>query len=718
MLTPKLFLTPAEPLITSSSLFGPPPNHWLLGWFGTVLYVAFAVAAIFFMLRSVMARFRLMQVGRPSARFDRLWERTTGTIKFAIAQARMPNYPLVGYIHIIVFWCFLIIVMTNLTLILQGVLGHEFELPLIGRDGLLGHPYHLLLDTFEVLTILAVTVAIFNRLFVKPSRLTESNEAILILGFIGSMMIADLFYQSAAGLIFGHKPVGIGGMMVTALIKDWSVDALYATWSISWWVHTAVILIFGNILPYSKHFHVITSVPNVFFRDLDGPKKLSTYKIDMENGVIPRGAYGISQLTDLTWKDNLDFYTCTECGRCSDNCPANLSGKPLSPKHLTIALRNHLYHNSAELEKQKGKASDPKALDPNYDPTAEKNNLVPLILETDILWSCTTCRACEVACPVFISYVDKIVDMRRWLVGVEAETHGAVPKELKKTFQNMENKSNPWGQNESKRDEWYGDLPVRTFGVDAEEAEYLYYVGCAAAFDDRAKKVAQAVVKILNAAKVDYAILGSSETCNGDSARRSGNEYLFQTMATMLIDTLKGHKFKKIVTACPHCFNTLKNEYPEFGASYEVVHHSELIDKLMWEGKLAPRQSKDLRVVFHDSCYLGRYNEVYDQPRGILERSGYNMVEATRTKKTGLCCGAGGARMWMEEKVGSRMNQERFANLMETEPQAIAVACPFCMTMISDAAKDKDSTIPVYDVAELVAASLPVLQEPSKEAAE
>jgi Fe-S oxidoreductase len=714
MITHTLIFAPPEQLISTSSLLGPPPNHWLLGWFGTVLYLGFAATAIFFFVKAAASRFRLLQVGRNAARFDRLGERAVGTLKFAIGQARMPNYPLVGFIHIIVFWCFLLIVMTNLTLLIQGVLGYQFELPLLGRSGLLGHPYHLILDTFEVMTILAVSTAILNRIFIKPTRLTASNEAILILGIIGTMMIADLFYQASGHMLNKHEPYGIGASAVTALLKGSSEGTLIAIWSLAWWVHTALILIFANILPYSKHFHVLTSIPNVFFRDLDGPKRLSTYKIDMEQGTIPLGAYGISQITDLTWKDNLDFYTCTECGRCSDNCPANLSGKPLSPKHLTIALRNHLYHNNADLERKKGKASDPNSADPNFDPSSLENGLVPLVLETDILWSCTTCRACEVACPVFISYVDKIVDMRRWLTQAEIETPGAVPKELKKTFQNMEQKGNPWGQNNDKRDEWYGDLPVPIMDPD-KETEYLYYVGCAAAFDDRAKKVAQAVVKILNAAKVDYAIIGSAESCNGDSARRAGNEYLFQTMATTLVETLKGYKFKKIVTACPHCFNTLKNEYPEFGASFEVVHHSELIDKLMWEGKLAPRQSQKLRVTFHDSCYLGRYNEVYDQPRGILERSGYDIVEPTRTKKTGLCCGAGGARMWMEEKVGSRMNHERFANLKETEPEAIAVACPFCMTMISDAAKDAESTIPVFDIAELVARSLPVLQKQDAE---
>lgn len=702
--------TPAE-VIPTESLFGPPPNHWLLGWLGTVLYVAFALTAVYFFSKAAASRFRLMQVGRKAARFDRLGERIWGVLKFAIAQARMPRYPLVGVIHIIIFWCFLLIVLTNLTLLLQGVLGHGFELPLIGREGILGHPYHFVLDIFEVLCFLAVVVAILNRVFVKPSRLTASNEALLILGIIGTMMLADLFYQAAGSLIFKFERIGFGMSAVANMIDGLSPSTHYLIWSASWWVHTALILIFANILPYSKHFHVLTSIPNVFFRDLDGPKKLSTYKINMEEGTIPLGAYGISQITDLTWKDNLDFYTCTECGRCSDNCPANLSGKPLSPKHLTIALRNHLYHNDAELQKKKGQASDPNKVDPEFDPSSVNNSLVPMVVENEILWSCTTCRACEVACPVFISYVDKIVDMRRWLVQAQAEEKGAFPKELKPAFQKMENKGNPWGQNAEKRDEWYGDLPVRTLTEEGEEAEYLYFVGCAAAFDDRAKKVAQAVVKILNAAKVDFAILGSQESCTGDPARRAGNEFLFQTMVTTNLEVFKQFKFKKIVTHCPHCFNTLKNEYPAFGGNFEVVHHSELIDKLMWEGKLAPRQGQSLRVAFHDSCYLGRYNEVYDAPRDIVTRAGHHVVDPPRSRKAGLCCGAGGARMWMEEKIGSRMNHERFATLKETEPDAIAVACPFCMTMISDAAKDKESEIPVLDVAELVARSLPVLQK-------
>jgi Fe-S oxidoreductase len=295
--------------------------------------------------------------------------------------------------------------------------------------------------------------------------------------------------------------------------------------------------------------------------------------------------------------------------------------------------------------------------------------------------------------------------MRRRLVQVDER----FPKELKTMYKGMENQSNPWGISAEKRADWAEGLDVK-YMAEANEAEYLYFVGCAAAFDDRMKKIAQSVVKILNAAKVDFAILGSEESCNGDPARRSGNEYLFQTLVGMNVEAFKQYKFKKIVTHCPHCFNTLKNEYPEFGASYEVVHHSELIDKLLSEGKLSPTQGKTSRVVFHDSCYLGRYNEVYEAPREAMKKLGHEVVDPPRARKAGLCCGAGGARMWMEEKVGTRMNHERLETLLTTNPEAIAVACPFCMTMIGDAVKDKmeeGKQVPVLDVAEIVARSLP-----------
>lgn len=683
---------------------------------GIALYALILVVAGSLMLRSILARFRLLQVGRPAARFDRIGERLEGVLKFAIAQARMPRYPLVGIIHIIVFWCFLLVVSTNLTLLIHGFVGADFALPLLGEKWVTGRAYRVILDFFEMLTIVAVTVAIFNRAVIRPKRLTVSNEAIAILGIIGTMMLADLFYDASGSLLRHHKPLGLGASLLAGWLDGSSEGTLKAVWGASWWVHVLLILGFGNLLPYTKHFHVVTSLPNVFFRDLDGPKKLSTYKINMETGDVPVGVYGIGAITDFSWKDNLDFYTCTECGRCSDNCPANLSGKPLSPKFLTVALRDHVYHNNEAI---KAKAKDQKRLDPNtvdadFDPTALPNEVAPLVIEDEILWSCTTCRACEVACPVFISYVDKIVDMRRRL----QQGNNRFPKELKRMYQGMENQGNPWGQSAEKRLDWVGDLDVKMM-ADVQEAEYLYYVGCASAFDDRMKRVTQAVAKILLAAKVDFAVLGSEESCTGDPARRSGNEFLFQTLVGMNVETFKQYKFKKIVTHCPHCFNTLKNEYPEFGAHYEVVHHTELIDKLMREGRLTPKEGLGMRVVFHDSCYLGRYNEVYEAPRDIVAWTGSTVMDPPRARQAGLCCGAGGARMWMEEKIGSRMNHERFDLLMSTKPDAIAVACPFCMTMIGDASKDKESSVPILDVSEIVLRTLePAAKVPAKDAAE
>jgi Fe-S oxidoreductase len=686
------------------------PSHWPLGAAGVGVYALVVLVAFFFMLRSIARRFRLLQIGRPAPRFDRLVERVEGVLKFAIAQARMPNYPLVGVIHIIVFWCFLLVVSTNLTLLIQGFAGADFSLPLLGESWMIGRVYRVVLDLFEVLTVFAVTVAIFNRLVLRPKRLTVSMEAVLILGIIGTMMLADLFYEATGGLLRGHEPLGIGASTLYGWLKGTSPESLQMLWGLSWWVHVGLILGFGNLLPFTKHFHVITSLPNVFFRDLDGPKKLSTYKINMETGDVPAGVYGIGKMADFSWKDNLDFYTCTECGRCSDNCPANLSGKPLSPKFLTVALRDHLYHNDANIKAkaQTEKRLDPNTVDADFDPTAIPNEVSPLVIEEEILWSCTTCRACEVACPVFISYVDKIVDMRRRL----QQGNNRFPKELKRMYQGMENQGNPWGQNAEKRLDWVGDLDIKMM-ADVQEAEYLYFVGCASAFDERMKRVTQAVAKILTAAKVDFAILGSEESCTGDPARRSGNEFLFQTLVGMNVETFKQYKFKKIITHCPHCFNTLKNEYPEFGASYEVVHHTEIIDKLMSEGRLTPKQGLGMRVVYHDSCYLGRYNEVYEAPRDLVAWTGSTVLEPPRARKAGLCCGAGGARMWMEEKIGTRMNHERFDLLMSTQPDAIAVACPFCMTMIGDAAKDKDSEVPIYDVSELV---LRTIEGPQKAA--
>ncbi len=447
---------------------------------------------------------------------------------------------------------------------------------------------------------------------------------------------------------------------------------------------------------------------------------------------------GYARIEHFTWKDILDFYTCTECGRCSDNCPAFTTGKILSPKHLTLDLRDQLYDRQDEFlesegaprgtidrpaaredEKAEGESAE-GGEEAKSESSEQKSNgeqdgstkyapidLVPNVVHEDVLWACTTCRACEEQCPVFITYVDKIVQMRRNLVQIRGESF---PAELNKPFEGMEVNGNPWNLSRVDRKNWAEGLEISTY-AEKPTAEVLFWVGCAASYDDRAKKIARATASLLGKAGVDFAILGEEETCTGDPARRAGNEYLFVMLAEANTATLNGYKeqggIKKIITTCPHCFNTLLNEYPDFGAKFEVVHHTDYLLGLVAEKKLQPKKPVNGRVAYHDSCYLGRYNDIYDSPRDILRSiPGVELVEPERwTRNKGLCCGAGGAQMWMEEQNKDRVNVKRTKQLLETGAKTIATACPFCMTMLTDGIKDqeKEGEIQNLDIVELLA---------------
>jgi Fe-S oxidoreductase len=402
--------------------------------------------------------------------------------------------------------------------------------------------------------------------------------------------------------------------------------------------------------------------------------------------------FGVDKITEFSWKDVMDMYTCTECGRCTSQCPAYNTDKPLNPKQFLMELKDFYVHNAYTVT-EGSEADRAKILDAP---------LVPNVIDPEILWSCTTCRACEEACPVFIEYVQKIVDMRRQLVLMRGE----FPAEAQATLRNIENNGNPWGIGFDERANWAKGLGVPSL-AEKPEVEVLYWVGCAGSFDDRNKRVSTAVVKILQEAKIDFAILGPEETCTGDPARRIGNEYLFQTLAKQNIETLGRYKFKTVLAQCPHCFNTIKNEYPQFGGNYEVVHHTDFIARLIESGRIKPVKDLKETLTYHDSCYLGRYNDVYESPRKVVQSiPGVEYREVELSKQFGRCCGAGGGRMWMEEHLGTRVNHKRLEDLQTVQPQTIASACPFCMTMLSDATRDKHVEIKTKDIAELVAESL------------
>jgi Fe-S oxidoreductase len=405
--------------------------------------------------------------------------------------------------------------------------------------------------------------------------------------------------------------------------------------------------------------------------------------------------YGTSHIDQFTWKQVMDMFSCTECGRCSSQCPATATSKPLAPRQLLLDLRDYLYkHQKEVIAKRVGVAAN------GGEQPEVGENIVGPVIEDEVLWSCNMCRACEEACPVMIEYVDKIVDMRRHLVQEEAR----FPSELNRVFKGMETQSNPWGVGPAKRFEWADGLDIPTI-ADKPDAEYLYFVGCAGAFDDRNKKTTQAFARLLKKAGVDFACLAQEEPCNGDSARRLGNEYLFQSMAQMAVETFNGYNVKKVIVNCPHCFNTIKNEFVQFGGNYEVVHAADLMKQLIESGKLTLNGGFGKRTVYHDSCYYGRFNGVYDEPRTVLRSSGAKVEEVPgHHHNFGRCCGAGGGRMWVEEPADKRVNLLRTDEALQANPEVIAVSCPFCMTMLSDGikAKDLEDRVQTLDVMEIV----------------
>ena len=669
---------------------------------------------------SAVRRWQLLQVGAPEPRaqtstMDDILARVRQTFLYAFVQTKMPKnarYRLAGLAHIAIFAAFNVLLLNSVLLWIRGFYP-EFDFwGLLGRESVVGMAYSLAKELSALGAILGCSVFVYYRIFKRPARMTLGFEGLLILFIIITMMIADYVYvgadivrdaTTASSVVTWHwaEPVGSALAMGFAGLEPGTVAVIE---HLGFWWHAAWVLMFLNLLPHSKHFHVITVLPNIFFGPIDEMGKLPDLE-DIEGKLEREEPLGVSKPEHLTWKHILDLYTCTECGRCSDNCPAFTTGKKLSPKHLTLAIRDHLYDLEPHYLGNDGiEAPDsapkhrktPEDWPEGYHHKAEVVDLVGDIIDPDVIWACTTCRACEEQCPVNISYVDKIVGMRR----AEMMEKDAYPHELGKAFQNIEVNGNPWNLPAMDRGGWASELDFEVPMVsDRPDADVIYWVGCAANYDDPAKKVARAVARLLHHAEVDFAILGAEATCTGDPARRAGNEYLFQMLAEQNVETLNGYGAadKTVITACPHCFNTLANEYPSFGGKYDVVHHTEFLNGLVATGKLKPTKRVDATVAYHDSCYLGRYNGVYDSPREILSKiPGVKLEEVEYwNKEKGLCCGAGGAQMWKEEeptRKGSetiRVNTKRTLQLLDTGADTVATGCPFCSTMISDGLKDE-----------------------------
>jgi Fe-S oxidoreductase len=573
---------------------------------------------------------------------------------------------------------------------------------------------------FALLVLGAIAFAFYRRLVLHPKRLEgdklEHTDALIILSLIGGLMVTLLLTNACQYLldpsaIGPEKAISRGLAMAIGAVDRQPVVAA----RVFWWLHVLLVLAFLNYLPYSKHLHVATSLINVFFSNTSGPGQKGVMRaMDLEADVEQ---FGASDVEHLTWKNLLDGYSCTECGRCTAACPANITGKPLSPRKIVINTRQRLMEKGPVVTGDRMEFLHPALLHGEGDDAGAttvtevltEHRLLDTYITEEELWACTSCRACVQECPVSIDQLDIINEMRRNLVLSESR----FPEEVQPAFESLERNGSPWAFSPADRANWAEGMDIPTMAEVAargERPDILFWVGCMGSFDDRAKKITVAFARILKACKINFAILGQEEHCHGDPARRLGNEYLYQMLAKDTIGTLDRYEVKTIVTSCPHCFHQLGNEFPQLGGNYEVIHHSTFIERLLQDARM-PLQSgegKRLTVAYHDSCYLGRYNDIYDAPRETLRRAlpVVDLIEPKRTRDRGLCCGAGGGRMFMEERVGKRINVERTEELLATGAETIAVACPFCMTMISDGVKAAQSDVPVLDIAEVVAGQL------------
>ena len=623
-----------------------------------------AIAVALFARRALLL-YQLIRSGKPVARFDNVPARVRAEATDVIGQRKLLQRLVPGLMHAAIFWGFLVLFPTIVIAMIGAVDPHS-TLPWLGAQGW----YAFLVDLFAFLVFAGVVTAFVIRKVIRPRRFVGSHlgEADLILGLIAGIVITlVLWHASQIALGLNDYPAAWAPLSsaVAAVLPQGVLPYLER---IAVWAHVLIILSFLVYLPYSKHLHILVAAFNVYFGKTRPRGTLE--KIDFEKPEADV-RFGAARATDLTWKQMLDTMSCTECGRCQEVCPAWNTGKPLSPKLVIMYERDHLL--------------------------ARKDTpIVPNAVIDDMVWDCVTCGACVRECPVNIEHIDHIVDLRRNLVMVESR----FPDEAGTMLRDVDRTSNPWGKPQADRTQWAEGLGVRVLQPGEPAPDVLFWVGCAPAFDERARKAAISTAKLLQTAGVDFAILGPRESCTGDPARRMGDEYTYQRLASENVATLNGAAVKKIITTCPHCFNTIGNEYPDFGGNYEVVHHTEFLAQLVREGKLSPAAS-DRTITYHDSCYLARHNDVRSQPRELVAAVG-KPIEMGRNRERTFCCGAGGARMWMEEKRGTPINQERVREAAETGAETLAVACPFCTVMLDDGVRETGAKLQVFDLATLL----------------
>jgi Fe-S oxidoreductase len=661
-------------------------------------------------LRRAAYLFRLLLAARPDpGRFRRIPANLRYELTKVLGQRKLLQWPLPGLAHAFTFWGFLVIQVTLLES-LGELFDREFMIPVIGDHAWLGFLEDLFIAAVAaaLLTFAAIRIARSPRRLERRSRFFSSHmgQAYLIL-FMIFLVISTVLVVRAARAALGTLPYPTHGAFLShwvgRFLDGWSPGAL--RWLEDGFLlgHITVVMGFLVLIFHSKHMHIFTSAPNVLFgRQPVALGRLQPLHIDMDK-VTEDTVLGVGRVTDFTWKQLFDALTCTECGRCQSACPAWNTGKALNPKQLMMWTRDNLLERGPEILGlvPEGASGAPVSL-------------VPDVFSEEFLWSCVTCGACVQECPVDIEHVDAIVDLRRYQVMMESR----FPAEAGTMLRNLENSGNPWGAPAAQRLEWAAGLEDALVVVDGRvppDVDYLYWVGCAGAFDDRAKKAVRAFAELLIRAGVSFAILGPQEPCTGDPARRIGNEYLYQEMAKAAIATLKEKGVRRIVASCPHCFNTISREYPDFGGDFEVIHHTELLARLVAEGRLHPERRVEAAVTYHDPCYLARHNDVLSAPRSVVAAvPGVRATEMHRCRKRTFCCGAGGARMWMEETVGKRINIERIEEALATDSDIVTTGCPYCLIMLDDAVKDKVGKrearegVEVLDVAQVLARSVGV----------
>jgi Fe-S oxidoreductase/nitrate reductase gamma subunit len=647
--------------------------------------IFFILVALVVFIFGLNRRFRLWRVGRNIEPSGRIGPRIKSLLWEGIAHRRILQdfYP--GLLHLFLFLGFLI------PLIVIIITQFTFTLP-----PWLARSLSLALDLIALAALAGIILIIYRRYVTRPPRLDNRAEDLSALVLILLILVTGILLESLRVSVIG-KDVTVWaplGNSFAALINMFSLNTSAKGFMamIVFRIHFFLVLATFAYIPYSRLFHIISSPMNMLFRSLELKGILSYLDLEDEEAE----SFGVSKIEEFTWKQLMDLDACTRCGRCQDNCPAHLTDKPLSPKKIINDLKDHMSLRVPHIIKAKARGNEPE----------EAPSLAGSIIQEDELWACTTCRSCMEHCPVYIEHVDKIVDMRRYQVLMESK----FPEELTTAFKGLETNSNPWGMGRDARADWVKELDVPILSdIPGEEIDFLFFVGCIRSYDDRNKKVTEAITRILNHLGAKFAVLGMEEGCCGDPARRVGNEYLYQILAQANIETLKRYNIKKILTSCPHCYNTLKVEYPQLGFSCDVVHHTEFLQQTIQSKRLKFDHPLNKRLTYHDPCYLGRYSGIYEPPREVLKSMDSLVLREMRHSKIdSLCCGAGGGWMWMDEKIGKRINIHRLEDALTTNPEWIATACPFCVTMFDDAIKDKEmeNDLKILDIAEVVEQAL------------